>query len=73
MPYVNVDVDIDLSEIEIDDIIEEFERRGCDYNTCGVDSDAARVLLEQIYQARKTAQPYEHQLDQLIWCVLGRI
>lgn len=73
MPYVTVDVDVDLDGFDTDELIEELERRGHDYNTRGVDGDEARVLLEQIYQARRTAQPYEHQVDQLIWYVLGRM
>lgn len=73
MPYVTVDVDVDLDGFDTDELIEELERRGHDYNTRGVSGDEARVLLEQIYQARRTAQPYEHQVDQLIWYVLGRM
>lgn len=73
MPYVTVDVDVDLDGFDTDELIEELDRRGYDYNTRGVDADAARELLEQIYQARRTAQPYEHQVDQLIWYVLGRM
>jgi hypothetical protein len=73
MPYVTVDVDVDLDGIDTDDLIEELERRGHDYNTQGVDGDEARMLLEQIHQARCTGQPYEHQVDQLIWYVLGRM
>jgi hypothetical protein len=73
MPYVSVDVDVDLTDFETDELIEELDRRGRDYNTHGVDGDEARTLLEQIYQARRTAQPYEHQVAQLIWYVLGRM
>ena len=73
MAYVTVDVDVDLDEFDTDELISELERRGNDYNTRGVDGDEARVLLEQIYFARRTAQPYEQQVDQLIWYVLGRM
>ena len=73
MPYVTVDVEVDLDEFDTDELISELESRGHDYNTRGVDGDEARVLLEQIYQARKTNQPYEQQVDQLVWYVLGRM
>lgn len=73
MPYVNIDVDVDLDDFDTDELIDELERRGHDYNTRGVDADRARDLLEEIYQSRKTGQPYEQKLDQLIWYVLGRM
>lgn len=73
MPYVTVNVDVDLDEFDTDALVEELERRGYDYNTRGVDADEARVLLEQVYQARRSGEPYQAQLDQLIWAVLGRM
>lgn len=73
MPYVTVNVDVDLDEFDTDELVEELERRGYDYNTRGVDADEARVLLEQVYQARRSGEPYQAQLDQLIWAVLGRM
>ena len=73
MPYVTVNVDVDLDEFDTDELVEELERRGYDYNTRGVDADEARVLLEQVYQARRSGEPYQAQLDQLIWSVLGRM
>jgi len=73
MPYVSVDVDVDLDEFDTDELVEELDRRGYDYNTRGVDADAARELLEQVYQARRSGEPYQVHLDQLIWSVLGRM
>ena len=73
MPYVSVDVDVDLDVFDTDELVEELDRRGYDYNTRGVDADAARELLEQIYQARRSGEPYQDKLDQLIWSVLGRM
>jgi hypothetical protein len=73
MPYVSVDVDVDLTDFETDELIEELDRRGNDYNTHGVNADEARELLEQLYQARRSGEPYHDQLDQLIWSVLGRM
>lgn len=73
MPYVSVDVDVDLNDFDTDELIRELESRGYDYNTKEVDGDHAREILEVIYQSRRSGQPYEHQLDKLIWYVLGRI
>jgi hypothetical protein len=71
MPYVSVDVDLD--DFDTDELIEELERRGNDYNTHGVVGDEARAVLEQVHQLRRTGQNYEAALDQLIYHVLGKI
>ena len=71
MPYVSIDIDLD--DFDDDDLIEEIERRGLDYNTQGVDADEARVMLETVHQLRRTGQNHEAALDQLIYHVLGKI
>ena len=73
MPYVSVDVDVDLADFDTDDLIQELERRGNDYNTQGVDADEARDMLEQVHQLRRRGQNYEAALDQLIYYVLGKM
>lgn len=73
MPYVSVDVDVDLHDFDTDDLIRELEDRGHDYNTHGVDGDEAREYLAKVYQLRRTGQNYEAALDQLIYHVLGKI
>lgn len=70
---VTVDVDVDLEDFDTDDLIDELERRGCDYNTQGVDGDWNREILQQIWLKRRMNQPFEAELDQLIWNVVGRI
>ena len=70
---VDVDVDIDLDDFDDDELIEELDRRGRDYNTTGVDADEARVMLETVYQLRRTGQKHDAELDQLIYYVLGKI
>jgi len=70
---VDVDVDIDLDDFDDDELIEEIERRGLDYNTKGIDADEARVMLETVYQLRRTGQKHDAELDQLIYYVLGKI
>jgi hypothetical protein len=73
MPYVSVDVDVDLADFDTDDLIQELERRGDAYNTEGVDADEARERLEKVYQLRRRGQNYEAALDQLIYYVLGKM
>jgi hypothetical protein len=73
--YINVtaDVEVDLSDIDTDDLIDELETRGRDYNTNGVDSDEMRNLLETIWLNRRTGKDYQNELDKLIYGVLGKI
>ena len=75
MPYVykEVEVKIDIDDFDTDELIEELERRGIDYNTNGVDGDEMRSVLEQVWQRRRQGQDYQQELDQLIWGVLGRV
>ena len=70
---VDVDVDVGLENFDTDDLIDELERRGSDYNTQGVDGDLNREILQQIWLKRRMNQPFEAELDQLIWNVVGRI
>lgn len=71
--YITAEVEVDLSEFDTDDLVEELENRGYDYNTKGVDADAMRELLEQIWNQRRQGQDYQTSLDQLIWGVLGKV
>jgi hypothetical protein len=72
--YVEAEVDVDLEEFDDDDLIDELERRGLDYNTRGVDADHMRELLEQIWIKRRNGNTdYQRELDALIWGVLGRV
>jgi hypothetical protein len=72
--YTEVEVDVNLSDFETDDLIEELESRGLDYNTNGVDGDDMRALLELIWVKRRIGNTdYQAELDALIWGVLGRV
>jgi hypothetical protein len=77
MSYITVSADVDardvLDELDTDDLIEELERRGRDYNTNGVDADAMRELLEKIWMNRRTGKDYQSELNALIYGVLGKI
>jgi hypothetical protein len=72
--YTEVEVDVDMSEFDTDDLVEELENRGLDYNTKGVDADEMRLLLEAIWLKRRLGNPdYQTELDRLIYGVLGKI
>lgn len=78
MPYiykeVEVEVDVDLEDFNDDDLLEELERRGLDYNTRGVDADEMRDLLERIWLKRRTGvADFSQELDKLIYGVLGKL
>lgn len=65
--YVYPEVEVDLSDFNTEELIEELEKRG-NFNT-----ELAKDLLEQIYYKRRTNQDYEQELDQLIYTALGKI
>lgn len=71
--YVTAEVEVNLSEFDTDDLIEELESRGVDYNTQGVDGDEMRSVLEQVWLRRRQGQDYQAELDGLIYGVLGKL
>ena len=66
--YTEVEVDVDLSEFDTDDLIEELESRGAGSGDFG----DGKEFLQKIYEKRRLGQDYQHELDQLIWLGLGR-
>jgi hypothetical protein len=71
--YTEVEVEVNLDEFDTEDLIEELEARGHDYNTQGVDGEEMRELLERVWMNRRYGKDYQTELDQLIYGVLGRI
>lgn len=69
MPYISVDVDIDLSDIDTEDLIEELELRKNDSVPWG----GKLSLLEAIWLKRRNGQPYDDLLDKLIYTELGKV
>lgn len=65
---VNVDVDVELSEFDTGDLIEELESRG---EIVGRRSDNGE-LVNSIYEKRRLSQDYQRELDDLIFQVTGR-
>jgi len=75
MPYVNVHVDADemLEELTDNELIDELKRRGKDYNTEFLDGEEMRMVLQSLYEKRRTGKDYQSELDQLIYGILGKI
>ena len=67
--YKEVEVDVDLSDFETDDLIEELESRGAGATDYGDGKD----ILMAIYEKRRLGRDYQQELDQLIWLGLGKL
>jgi hypothetical protein len=71
---ITVEAEVSLDEFDTEDLVEELEDRGVDYNTKDVDSEEMRALLEQIWLKRRNGRTdYQRDLDDLIWGVLGKM
>ena len=69
--YTEVEVDVELSEFDTEDLREELESRGELPVEHGGD---ATELLTAIWLKRRMGRTdYQTELDQLIWLGLGRI
>jgi polyhydroxyalkanoate synthesis regulator phasin len=62
-----VEVDVDLTDFETEDLIDELENRGHMADT------SSKEIVEAIYQNRRNGKDFSHELDQLIYAVLGKI
>ena len=67
--YKEVEVDVDLTDFETDDLIEELESRGAG----ATDYSDGKEILQAIYEKRRMNKDYQQELDQLIWLGTGRI
>ena len=67
--YKEVEVDVDLSDFDTEDLIEELESRGSGTGEFG----DGKELLQVIYENRRLGKDYQTELDQLIWLGLGRV
>ena len=68
--YTEVEVDVDISEFDTDDLLEELAERGALPPERNIN---AKELVEQMYYLRRQGQPYEHLMDNLMYAVIGRI
>jgi hypothetical protein len=67
--YKEVEVDVDLSDFETDDLIEELESRG----SAVMDYGDGKEVLQAIYEKRRLGQDYQIELEALIYLGLGKI
>ena len=67
--YTEVEVDVDLSDFDTDDLIEELESRGAGTTEYG----DGKEVLQAIYEKRRAGKDYQMDLDQLIWLGLGKV
>ena len=67
--YKEFEVDVELSDFETDDLIEELESRGSGV----MDYGDGKEVLESIYLKRRLGKDYQQELDKLIWLGLGKI
>lgn len=69
--YTEVQVDVDISEFETDDLLDELKARG----SFPMEEDFhGKELLEAIWLKRRQGKDnYQEELDQLIYQVLGHV
>jgi hypothetical protein len=67
--YTSVEVDVDLSEFDTEDLVEELESRGVGTSEFG----DGKEVLTAIYERRRLGQDYQRELDELIFMGLGKI
>jgi hypothetical protein len=70
---VTVDAEVDMSDFDTDDLIEELESRGKWPGSSDIRFDSTE-LLETIWKKRRLGNhDYQQELDKLIYGVLGKI
>ena len=65
--YTEVEVDVDLSDFDDEDLIKEIEERSLNYSL------EAKDIINIIWLKRRVGQNYDKEVDQLIYCVIGKI
>jgi len=68
--YTEVEVEVDLTDFDTEDLIEELEDRG---KLPVGESFDCKALVEQIWMRRRNGQDYQNLLDNLIYQVTGHI
>ena len=66
---IYTEVDVDMSDFDTDDLIEELKSRGAGTAEYG----DGKEFLQAIYEKRRLGRDYQAELDQLIYLGLGRI
>ena len=73
--YITTEVEVELSDFDTEDLVEELESRGYDFanNDIPLGNGNGDSLLEQIYQKRRTNRNFDAELDLFLQQSLGRI
>lgn len=71
--YITTEVEVRLDDFDTEDLVKELTDRNYKFNTEDVDGEAARDILQQIWHNRRCSKPYQQELDQLIYKVLGKV
>jgi hypothetical protein len=64
---VYTEVDVDLSEFDTTDLVEELETRGI-----ATGYGDSKELIEQIWMKRRLGKDFTEDIDKLLYTVLGR-
>jgi hypothetical protein len=67
--YTEVEVDVDLTDFDTDDLIEELASRGAGTSEFG----DGKEILQVIYEKRRLGKDYQTELEQLIYLGLGKV
>jgi hypothetical protein len=68
--YTEVEIEVDLTDFETEDLIEELEDRD---ELPSLGQFNANELVEQIWMLRRNGRDYQRQLNDLIYNVTGHI
>ena len=64
---IEVEIDVDLDEFDDGDLLDELASRGLSIPSDGIE------IVEKIWQLRRTNQPYDHLMDDLIYDTIGKL
>jgi hypothetical protein len=69
--YQEVEIDVELDAFETDDLVEELERRGQVVGTNRYGELTAQLV--KIYELRRMGKPFDKELDNYLYDVLGHV
>jgi hypothetical protein len=73
MPYVTVDVDVDLDEFDDNDLLDEIKQRNLSIYNDSVYFDQMTEIITAIWQKRREGEEYQKEIDDLIYYGIGKI
>ena len=71
--YTQVEVDVDLSEFDTQELVEELESRADMLGEDLSDHEGNKNLINTIFHKRRNGVDYQTELDKLIYKTIGRI